>query len=82
MEAVTSFGAYAGSYMFSGDKVTHHIGISSIQNRVNTDQVRSVTFQGDRLVLQGGFLEGGVTYAANSELVWERLKPKTTDTKK
>jgi aminoglycoside phosphotransferase (APT) family kinase protein len=70
-----TFASYAGTYAFSGDKVTHHIEVSLIQALVNTDQVRSVKLEGDRLTLRGGgLLGGGVT-----ELVWERLKPESTD---
>ena len=76
------FYAYAGSYTFSGDQVVHHIEVAWEQVLVNTDQVRSVKLDGDRLTLRGGFLVDGVMYAANTELVWERMKPNTTDTKK
>jgi len=79
---VTTFTAYAGSYAFTGDKVTHHIEVSSLQILVNTDQVRSVNIQGDRLTLRGGMLANGVMLGANNELVWERLKPNTADMKK
>jgi hypothetical protein len=70
---------YAGSYTFTGDKVIHHIEASSIQNIVNTDQVRSVTFQGDRLTLRVGPCTGrGGVRIAYTDYVWERLKPETT----
>lgn len=79
-EAFTTLVAYAGSYTFSGDTVIHHIEACSIQNLVNTDMVRSVKLQGDRLTLWKKLLfadRGGPM--ANQELVWERMKPKTTD---
>ena len=69
-----TFASYAGTYTFSGDKVTHHIEVCLIQALVNTDQVRSVKLEGDHLTLQGSGLLSGV-----SELVWERLKPETTN---
>ena len=50
-EAFRTFLAYAGRYTFSGDKVTHHIEISSIQNYVDRDLVRTVKFESDRIVL-------------------------------
>jgi hypothetical protein len=50
-EAFRTFLAYAGRYSLSADKVTHHIEISSIQNYVDRDLVRSVKFQGDQLIL-------------------------------
>ena len=71
-EAFKTFLAYAGRYTFNGDKVTHHIEISSIQNYVDKDLVRSVKFQGDRIIL--------ITPAApvngkiqTVELIWQRL---------
>jgi hypothetical protein len=75
--AFISLVAYAGGYSVTGDKVTHHIEAAWAQNLVNTDQVRSVSLEGDRLTLRGGLLVNGVMYG-NSELVWERLKPENT----
>ena len=50
-EAFNTFLAYAGRYTLSGDKVTHHIEISSIQNYVGKDLVRNIKFDGNQLVL-------------------------------
>jgi hypothetical protein len=72
-----TFAAYAGSYTLDGDKVIHHVEACSVQNLVNTDQERSVTLQGHRLILRGEVLVLGVMY--RGELVWERLKPQTAD---
>ena len=76
-EAFSSFNAYAGSYTFTGESVTNHIEVSSYQDSVNTDQVRSVTIQGNRLTLRGEALVGGVMY--HLEVVWERMKPGTAN---
>jgi hypothetical protein len=71
-EAFKTFLAYAGRYTLSGDKVTHHIEISSIQNYVNRDLVRSVKFQDDRIILVtpptpvNGIIQ-------TVELIWQRL---------
>lgn len=73
---LSTFFAYAGSYTVAGDKVTHHIEICLLQILVNTDQVRSVKLDGDRLTLRGVWRVGGVTYGS-SEIVWERLNSKT-----
>jgi hypothetical protein len=67
------FTAYAGSYTLDGDKVIHHVEACSVQNLVNTDQVRSVKLEGDRLTLQGR------SFDRNIELISERLKPQTAD---
>ncbi len=78
-EALATFFAYAGSYVFTGDKVTHHLEAAWMQNWVNTDQVRFVVkLERNRVTLRTPpFLKGGVKLV-NQELVWERIKPKTT----
>jgi hypothetical protein len=57
----------------SGDKVIHSIEISSIQNYVNKELVRSVKFQGDQIVLvtPPTMVNGKIQ---TMELVWERLE--------
>ncbi len=74
-EAFATMIAYAGRYMFTGDKVTHHVEAASLQNWVNTDQVRFAKLQGDRLTLRTppGILMGGVRLGG-VELVWEQMK--------
>jgi hypothetical protein len=71
-EAFKTFLAYAGRYTLTGDKVTHYIEISSIQNYVNKDLVRSLKFQGDRitLVTPPTPVNGKVQTV---ELIWQRL---------
>jgi hypothetical protein len=71
-EAFKTFIGYAGRYTFSGDKVTHHVEISSIQNYVGKDLVRSVTFQGDRIILltPPTPVNGKIQTV---ELIWQRL---------
>jgi hypothetical protein len=77
--AFTSLVAYAGSYSVTGDKVTHHIEAAWMQNLVNTNLVRSVKLEGDRLTLGWGpLVYRGVT-VPYQEYVWERLKPETAD---
>src|SRR5262252_825609 len=44
--AYSTFSAYAGRYTFTGDKVIHHVEVASLQNWVNTDQVRFVKLAG------------------------------------
>jgi len=71
-EAFKTFLAYAGRYTLNGDKVTHHIEISSIQNYVDRDLVRSVKFVDDRitLVTPPTLVNGKVQ---TIELIWQRL---------
>ena len=71
-EAFKTFLAYAGRYTHLGDKITHHVEISSIQNYVGKDLVRSVQFRGDQIILVtpptpvNGKMQ-------TVELVWQRL---------
>lgn len=71
-EAFKTFLAYAGRYTFSGDKVTHHVEISSIQNYVDRDLVRTVKFQGDQVTL---ITPPTRVNGKNQtiELIWQRL---------
>ena len=71
-EAFKTFLAYAGRYTLSGDKVTHHVEISSIENYVDRDLVRGVTFQGDQIILvtPPTRVNGKMQ---TIELVWQRL---------
>ena len=71
-EAFRTFLAYAGRYKLSGDKVSHYIEISSIQNYVGKELVRRVKFQDDRitLVTPPTPVNGKVQ---TLELVWQRL---------
>lgn len=50
-EAFKTFLAYAGRYTVSDDRVIHHIEISSVQNYVGRDLVRSVKLHGDQITL-------------------------------
>jgi Lipocalin-like domain len=71
-QAFKTFIAYAGRYTLSGDKVTHHVEISSFQNYVNTDLVRNIRFQGDRIILTTppASVNGKIQ---TLELTWQRL---------
>ena len=72
-EAFKTFLAYAGRYRLSGDKVIHSIEISSIQNFVNRELVRSVKFQDNQIVLvtPPTMVNGKMQTIA---LVWQRLE--------
>lgn len=71
-EAFSTFLAYAGRYTLTEDKVIHHAEISSIQNWANTDLVRLIKFQGDRIILATPptSINGKIQ---TWELVWERV---------
>jgi hypothetical protein len=71
-EAFKTFLAYSGQYTLSEDKVIHHVEICSIPNYVGKDLVRSVTFQGDQiLLLTPPTLVNGTIQSV--ELIWQRL---------
>lgn len=71
-EAFKTFLAYAGRYTYLGDKITHHIEVSSIQNYVGKDLVRSLKFRGDQIILvTPPTLVNGKMQTV--ELVWQRL---------
>ncbi len=71
-QAFTTFNAYAGTYTFSGNTVTHQIEIASIHNRVGKALVRTFTLSENRLTLSTPpVLSDGVETVF--ELVWERI---------
>jgi Lipocalin-like domain len=71
-EAFNTFLAYTGRYTLTGDKVIHHIEVSSIQNYVGKDLVRNLKFEGDRITLitPPTLVNGKIQ---TIELIWERL---------
>ena len=70
-QAFATFLAYSGHYKVVGDKMTHHIEVSSVQNWVGTDLVRTVEVKGDRLVLKTPAVRlGGRLQIV--ELAWQR----------
>lgn len=71
-EAFSTFFAYAGKYSVNGDEVVHHVEVASVQNWVNTDLVRRVTFEGNRLTLRTPPVSVGGKMRT-TDLVWERL---------
>jgi hypothetical protein len=70
-EAFRTSLAYAGRYSLSGNQVTHHVEVSSIENWVNTDLVRQISFDGDRMMLRTPPTRGGRRI---TDLTWERVK--------
>ena len=72
-QAYSTFMAYAGRYTFTCDKVVHHVEVASLQNWVNTDQIRFVALENNRLhVRNAPQLRNGVMVTLES--VWERAK--------
>jgi hypothetical protein len=53
--------------------MVHHIEVASLQNWVNTDQIRFVTLKGDRLFVRNTPQRRGGDMVT-LESVWQRLK--------
>ena len=71
-QAFDTFLAYGGRYTLSDDKVIHHVEVSSIQNYVNKDLIRSLKFQNDQIVLitPPTLVNGKIQ---TIELTWQRV---------
>lgn len=71
-EAFRTFLAYAGSFTVNGEKVIHHVEVSSIENYVGRDLERNFLIDGERIALTTPPtpMNGKVLIF---ELVWERL---------
>lgn len=71
-EAFKTFFAYAGAYVLKQDRVIHRIEVSSIQNYVGKELVRTIQFEGDRIILTTPPtpVNGKIQ---TIKLIWERL---------
>jgi Lipocalin-like domain len=71
--AFSTFIAYAGRYTYSEGRVVHHVELSLVPNWANTELVRLVRFEGERMVLRTPPISiGGVSEVV--DLVWERVR--------
>ena len=71
--AFATFFAYAGRYSLTDNRVTHHVEVASVENWVNTDLVRVIEFERDRMTLITPPLSVGGRMQT-SKLVWERIR--------
>jgi lipocalin-like protein len=71
-EAFRTFIGYAGRFTLNSDDIIHHVEISSIQDWVGTDLIRSIKFEGERIVLAAPPMpvDGKMQMF---ELIWQRL---------
>jgi hypothetical protein len=67
----TSF-SYAGRYSLADDRIVHRVEIASVQNWVDTDLVRLVRVQNNRITLTTPPISVG-GQIRTTELVWERI---------
>jgi lipocalin-like protein len=72
-EAYATYFAYAGRYSLAGDKIVHHVEMASVQNWVNTDLVRIVRLEDDKLTLTTPPLSVG-GHSQTTELIWQRIR--------
>lgn len=72
-EAFATFLAYSGRYTVIGDRVIHHVEVASFENWVNTDQIRIVKHEGERITLATPSIKVN-SKLARFDLVWERMK--------
>jgi len=72
-EAFKTCLAYAGVYTLDGDKIVHHVEVSSIQNYVGRELARQIKFEDDRIILvtPPTSVNGKIQSVV---LTWERLK--------
>ena len=72
-EAYATYFAYAGRYSLTGNKIVHHVEMASVQNWVNTDLVRIVRVENDKLTLTTPPLSVG-GQSQTTELIWQRIR--------
>jgi hypothetical protein len=71
VEAARTFVAYAGTFSVDGERVVHHLDISSSQGAVGADYVRDVRLDGDRLELT---TPATLPEGRPMHLVWRRVR--------
>ena len=73
LELFKTMFAYGGTYTYNGKTVTHHVEISSDEQRTGTDQVREVKFEGNRVILSTPPYQWRGEQSFN-RLTWERIE--------
>ena len=67
-----AYSSYCGNYTFDGTRLITRVDAASDPARIGSDQVREVSFDGDRMILRPPPRQGeaGEEYR---ELTWERI---------
>jgi hypothetical protein len=70
--APRAYSSYCGNYSFDGSRLVTRVDAASDPTRIGSDQVREVSFDGDRMILRPPprQTEAGEEYR---ELTWERI---------
>ena len=72
LAAFDTYSSYSGRYEVRGQKVIHHVEISSFPNWTGKEQERYFAFSGDRLTLSAPPMQiGGVEQQLVA--IWQRL---------
>lgn len=71
-EAYSSMLAYAGTYTYSGDTVSHHVELSAFPNWKGGTQKRRIEMMDARQLVLAARLEEGTSEARTARLVWKR----------
>ena len=69
---VRAYSSYCGNYTFDGTRLITRVDAASDPSRIGSDQVREVSFDGDRMILRPPPRQGeaGEEYR---EITWERI---------
>ena len=67
-----AFNAYCGRFEVRGERVIHHVEVSSLPQWTGRDQERIFKLDGDRLILETPPLEVA-SQTATAYLIWERV---------
>jgi hypothetical protein len=70
--AARAYSSYCGNYTYDGARLVTRVDASSDPSRIGSDQVREVSFDGDRMILRPPPRQGeaGEEYR---EIAWERI---------
>lgn len=71
-EAARTYVSYGGTWSVRGDEVVHHVELCLLANWVGTDLVRTVSWDGDDLVLSTAPELDDRGRAVTNRLVWRR----------
>src|SRR5712691_4798175 len=73
-----AYSSYCGNYTFDGSRLITRVDASSDPDRIGSDQVREVSFDGDRMILRPPprQTEAGEEYR---ELTWERIAARSEE---
>ena len=69
---VRAYSSYCGNYTFDGARLVTKVDAASDPARIGSDQVREVSFDGDRMILRPPPRQGEAG-EEDRELTWERI---------